>query len=512
MANALSDLRYISRMGYQDPWAEATKNVTDSLLAYGQSKLKRDLLIAQFEDKQQDREDKKIKERISGNRFTFSQYENPEDALKFAENPTVAQDVFGPEGAIPGIEGLERKVSVNKELESYENVYKNPASTFLQSKDALIDARILATTNKLSGKSSGYGYELQRFQNKFVKDSNVEFLTNFAESGRDKWITGAEADQAISDLDEGKISQVQTTLNRAFSQKGTDLSYIESSYKNLLSRYDNAYKDSDGMWIDERAADQYKSLRTSLDNRFRGLLPIKYQDQRKSVEQNIQEARLRLDPVTGLPPKDDKLDDKKLKIEEPTTAVFNQRLLSPDSTGEKTDVSNISMVTIKNKIINKIETIPGSRAQDLINRGRAELVIGDEKSYVDVGSSIIPGESPVGEGAYVSRMQEELSYMSTDETKQRTPLRVGDEVIDKSSGKRKKITSVKVSDSPKERTASTGGYSAIKISEKYTYVVGGEKIKNYKDFQNRFAIPLWIKGKDSSIRPTVTGYSVTPVK
>ena len=351
MADALSDLRYISRMGYRDPWAEATKNITDSLLAYGKSKLQRDLLIAEYEDKKIDREDRKIKERISGNRFTFSQYENPEDALKFAENPTVAQDVFGPEGAIPGIEGLERKVSVNKELESYEDVYKNPASTFLQSKDALIDARILATTNKLTGKASGYGYELQRFQNKFVQASNVEFLTNFAESGRDKWITGAEADQAIKDLNEGKISQVQTTLNRAFNQKGTDLSYIENSYKNYLSTYDNAFKDSEGMWIDERAADQYKSLRTSLDNRFRGLLPIKYQDRKKSVQQNIEEARLRLDPVTGLPPKDKKLDDKKLKIEEPTTAVFNPRLLSPDSTEEKVDVSGISMVTIKNRII-----------------------------------------------------------------------------------------------------------------------------------------------------------------
>jgi len=37
MADALSDLRYISRMGYRDPWAEATKNITDSLLAYGNS-------------------------------------------------------------------------------------------------------------------------------------------------------------------------------------------------------------------------------------------------------------------------------------------------------------------------------------------------------------------------------------------------------------------------------------------------------------------------------------------
>ena len=51
MADALSDLRYISRMGYQDPWAEATKSISDSLLAYGQSKLKRDALIKSTEEK-----------------------------------------------------------------------------------------------------------------------------------------------------------------------------------------------------------------------------------------------------------------------------------------------------------------------------------------------------------------------------------------------------------------------------------------------------------------------------
>ena len=51
MADALSDLRYISRMGHRDPWAEATKSISDSLLAYGKSKLQRDTLIQNLQDK-----------------------------------------------------------------------------------------------------------------------------------------------------------------------------------------------------------------------------------------------------------------------------------------------------------------------------------------------------------------------------------------------------------------------------------------------------------------------------
>ena len=505
MADAIDDLRYISRMGYRDPWAEATKNITDSLLAYGNSKLKRDLLIADYEDKKIDREDKKIKERIAGHRYTYGMMKSFADKVEYVKNPEVAQDVFGPEGMVPGLEHLERQFGIEGELKGYDEIVKDPASSFHEIKNAYSNAKILSTESGLSNQASAYGQKLQMHQNKFIMDSNKDILTEFALSGSGKWITEAEADKAITDLEAGKISQVEQTLNRAYSQKSTDLSYIEQMYSSHIAKLDGAFRDSDGFFLDDIAQLNYDRNRLALDKRIMGMLPKAYQDWRNDVKTNIENARLRLDPVTGLPLKDDKLDDKKLKIEEPTAAIFNPRLLSPDSTEEKSDVSGISMVTIKNRIINKIETIPGTRAQDLINRGRAELVVGDEKSYIDVGLSTIPGVSLGAEGAYVSRMQEELSYISADETKQRIPLRVGDEVIDKSSGKRKKITAVKVSDSPNERTSSPGGYSAIKIYEKYTYTVDGERIKNYKDFQNRFAIPLWIRGKDKQ-RPTVNNF------
>ena len=52
MASAIDDLRYISRYGYRDPWAEATKSITDSLLSYTNSKFKRDALLAEYKDKE----------------------------------------------------------------------------------------------------------------------------------------------------------------------------------------------------------------------------------------------------------------------------------------------------------------------------------------------------------------------------------------------------------------------------------------------------------------------------
>ena len=52
MASAIDDLRDISRYGYTDPWAEATKSISDSLLSYADSKFKRDALLAEYKDKE----------------------------------------------------------------------------------------------------------------------------------------------------------------------------------------------------------------------------------------------------------------------------------------------------------------------------------------------------------------------------------------------------------------------------------------------------------------------------
>ena len=169
MASAIDDLRYISRYGYRDPWAEATKSITDSLLAYTSSKFKRDILIAEYQDKQRTREDRERKERKADNRFTYNQFESPEDRLEFINKDTqFAMDVFGAEGMSAGVESLEAKAAVNTSLKVYEDVVKDPLATFLQRKDALIEARILATQNKLTGKSSAYGLQLQQPQNRFV--------------------------------------------------------------------------------------------------------------------------------------------------------------------------------------------------------------------------------------------------------------------------------------------------------------------------------------------------------
>ena len=173
MANAIDDLRYISRYGYRDPWAEATKNITDSLLAYAKSKNQRDILIAQYKDKEQDREDKARRELKSDNRYTYSRFDNPEDAKEWIEQDnTRAIDIFGVDGQEAGINSLNKKVEVNTQLKSYEDVVKDNKSTFTDRKNALTNARILSTEHGITAKSQAYNLQLQRLQNQNVQNAS----------------------------------------------------------------------------------------------------------------------------------------------------------------------------------------------------------------------------------------------------------------------------------------------------------------------------------------------------
>ena len=67
MANAIDDLRYISRYGYKDPWAEATNNITNSLLQYAKSKNDRDVLIAQVEQRREQENQRRIESERDAN-------------------------------------------------------------------------------------------------------------------------------------------------------------------------------------------------------------------------------------------------------------------------------------------------------------------------------------------------------------------------------------------------------------------------------------------------------------
>ena len=505
MADALSDLRYISRYGYRDPWAEATKSIADSLLAYGKSKLQRDTLIAQYQEKQSDREDRKRRELKADNRYTFSQFENPEDALEWGRQDNQRlMDVFGAGGMSAGVESLEKQVGVNTQLRSYEDIVKDPNSTFLQIKDALSEAKILATKNQLTGKSSAYGFQMQQHQNKFLNESNKQFLTELAESGYDvvtdkgKWLTKAEYTNIMEDIDEGRLPQAQTVLNRLFSQKGTDLRFIKNMYAQHIASYDTAFKDDDGMWIDNISAEKYTLLRESLDKRVMKMLPTKYQNWKNPVQQNIEDAILRLDPETGFPTTDPE-DSSKVNTDQKTGTVLKfNKVLNIMSPGEIKDYSGLQNVKVLNKFTGQEQVMSGIRVTQM-GPNNVEILHDskdNKNAYIELSSKYHDGLK-----SYVPTVKNPKDGSSMIVQKGMT-------VIEKSSGKRFELTGIKEIDV--DRTGTLHGFgspSSFKSAPKYIYIVNSTSHTG-PNFMNEFGVPLYQEVEvDSEQGTTDTGFS-----
>jgi len=263
---------------------------------------------------------------------------------------------------------------------------------------------------------------------------------------------------------------------------------------------------------------EYGSSKSKIIQASLQFFPVKYRDlvTKYPMEQIIAMAEADMDAL--LPKKKNGKNGKNGENGKKIISTLNLNVIAPGAMGEaeqSLDVSNVSKIMIKNTVTNKEQLVSGSVAQQLINNNRAELVMGSKKSYIELSSSISPGVagSTTAPGPSVL---EELSFLSQDGTNQKIPLKTGDVVIDKSSGKRLSVEVV-LSDKPKVRHITQGRGYSYSISEKYKYLVNG-KVYSMKEFQKKFAVPLFIEQEVAAVdsvgvtRPTVTGFSVTPVK
>ncbi len=517
MANAIDDLRYISRYGYRDPWAEATKNITDSLLAYAKSKNQRDILIAQYKDKEQDREDKARRELKSDNRYTYSRFDNPEDAKEWIEQDnTRAIDIFGVDGQEAGINSLNKKVEVNTQLKSYEDVVKDNKSTFTDRKNALTNARILSTEHGITAKSQAYNLQLQRLQNQNVQNASKNLLTEFADSGYDvtsdkgTWLSKAEHASVMEYINGNNLTQAQTTLNRLFSQKGTDLRYIESHYNAYLKSYADTFQDEDGNWLDENAQNSYSQLRTSLDNRFRNLLPTNYQDTTKSVQENIENAILRLPGVKKTVPSRPGGTTVQTggagssllgSFTKTPTILKPNKVFNIESNKEILDLSTVQDLKVLNKFTGKEELMSGSRINQLGDQN-VEILFDESENkdaYIEMGRK------------FDNTLGGFVATVNNPKDGRTMTIQNGMTVINKTNKKRFTV-GIKETDPTMIKRDTHRIFSAPQqYKEKYQYIVDGKKYL-YNEFVNKFGVPLMTQESvKTDKRPIVTGFSAQEV-
>jgi len=81
-------------------------------------------------------------------------------------------------------------------------------------------------------------------------------------------------------------------------------------------------------------------------------------------------------------------------------------------------------------------------------------------------------------------------------------ITTGSKVIEKSTGKVLKVE-VRENKKPKIKSSFVGGAGVMQRGsvskyDKYIYYVGGKKVKSYKEFINKYGIPIYVGGESVS--------------
>ena len=465
MADALSDLRYISRMGYRDPWAEATKNITDSLLAYGNSKLKRDMLIADYEDKQKERNYKRGQDAI----------DNSLDILKLLppEERGPQLDRMYKNGQVGESDYTSIKPTFDKIAETstqWNNLFdktKDKNATAKERFEAASRMYEISDTDTRRGTAGGlkthYGNELGR-------ENTRESMTNLG--ALNSIYLGNSMDiyqDAVNDYNFAGASQI---LNSKIAQTGKSVTAINSTYEWLVENEQKMLKEFGKIgqpYIDA------KNLRIQNEKTFLTWLPKVYQNM--PFPQALQAALAGVSPTS----QDRKLSNQQKKVKTkitptPPPTVYKPILGIKEEDLQIPDSSLVSLINIQTGQPFD-QKFSGKVAKQLIQTGKGTLVkdTAVSKFYWDRRDDVkyergMVYESPEKPGFF------DIEQMAEKRNK-RIHLNPGDIVVELESGKEYPVAIEK---------PTTRDYTPDKI----VYTVNGVSY-NWKKFMSKFGKPMF---------------------
>ena len=270
MADALSDLRYISRMGYRDPWAEATKSISNSLLAYGQSKLQRDTLIQNLQDKEEERDYRRTRDAQTDAMKLF-QGSTPEVQLALLNSSKF-------QGSLP--EGyVELAKPIAEQQAAYQTEMKDLYSTVVG--NGTVDEKLTAYNSAKSRFRKEDKYYPNAFNREIttlrtqVKDAGTMRVTDtLAQKYYNKGILNQESLDAITkENTTGTADAAAALLRDALNNERTEIEDIEETFnaqaKNIIDT-GNRFSDESSV-IDSNLAENEKLFKQFIDPRIRNL-------------------------------------------------------------------------------------------------------------------------------------------------------------------------------------------------------------------------------------------------
>ena len=529
MSDALSDLRYISRMGYRDPWAEATKNITDSLLAYGNSKLQRDALIKSAEEKTKREEIRAEDKEYSRRLALWNSIDKNDYGTKKVFINKYGTEMFGDADISSSISSnIDKGLEYQSLIESNTDVYNDKNNSFIQRSTALSNNAAASAKRGDFGAERRYNTQI----NSLIKERKYEFevnnITSLIESERGSSLEGWEADKFIKMVQSGNLTGAEQGLARNVKLKTDRIDVGKKYYESAIEKLE-VLKDEREDTMNPMSDSEYNEIRTSYTQKTLPFLPDKYASlsNRYSMEDIFAFAEGSMSLGGGGGSRIDTQDLKdyakknNITIQQAKNDILKLQgvlqgggdgqgglQLNPDLNMQSEEsvmnnISNASNVVLINPVTKKKIKVTGQNATSLIQRGYSlsEDIKDKKSSYINIRVSPDPTSDITGEFAGIG---DELTYISSssDGVSTKKMITTGSKVIEKSTGKVLKVE-VRENKKPKIKSSFVGGAGVMQRGsvskyDKYIYYVGGKKVKSYKEFINKYGIPIYVGGESVS--------------
>ena len=473
MASLTDDLRYLSRAGYRDPWAEATNNITNSLFQLANTKYQRDALLAQIQNREEERAYRESRD------LKLDAIQEEDRAYRRARNKIADenqakkdfQNVYKDENPLTQLEMLK----TGKAKEFYKN---NPEilTTLIKSKEEEVENRktITNTLSMPSDDEETYQSMLRissnpdlttgerTFVNSRLKNiktilddkaeaqQNMQYFDSVVSQGYIK--RNSPVYQVISDaIKFKKYTQANQLITKAISKSADAAKLFRDRFEQLTDNYSKAVEDASQEVVSTSMAQLNSFIETTLPS-----LPPKYENYyRRKVQPTVTSPSQMFATFEGIL----NLWNNGL---EPTDENFGQSivLVNNNKSGNQVSYKNINNIPESEfalpdtsfaqvNVGDTTQTVTGVAANNLVRSGRGSIIEDTAYAEIEMGS---PSGNFGRVGAAISGTEQPGSITLSFKTGKRIPtltsdfsgnlgfesmsLENGDEVMDKKTKER----------------------------------------------------------------------------
>lgn len=467
MASITNDLKYLSRYGYRDPWAEAVKSVSDSLFSLANTKMRRDMLIADYQDKEKNRDYERGQDKIRNNISILGLL--PEE-YRAATLDKMYQAGEIDESTYTSNKEAYDTISSNKvEFDGLFDITKDKNKSIQDRYDAsnrmLEISKDTKNKNIASGLVSHYGSMLHKEK---TKDSMID-LGNI-----NKVYLGDSMDEYLSAVEGSNFTGASQILNSKILQTGKSVTAINAIYNNLLEQKASA------LGTYGETSNEYVSISKLVEeNRktFKSYLPPAYQNM--PFEQGLGAAL-----IGATPSSQERVEinqkGKDPKVKTPTKSKYIPINEISDENLEVPETAFVSLFNVATDSLFKnqdgtIQKFAGDVARRLIQSGQGTLA--KDSAILKFNWGTLDDNIFARGMSYESPEKPGLFSMANRENRHsKITLNSGDEVTEIKTGKKYNV----IIDSP----------SMAKTVDQIKYIVNG-KSYNWKEFISKFGKSMY---------------------